>query len=71
MKCRRELNSFELGIGKRVISELPSFRRRNIKEDNENRVKTFYSKMCSEYREDNSIHVFKKQGDVKVQLNGD
>jgi hypothetical protein len=34
MKYRRGWNSFELGIDNRDISEGPSFKRRNIKEDN-------------------------------------
>jgi hypothetical protein len=34
VKCRGEWNFFELGIDKGDISLGPSFKRRNIKEDN-------------------------------------
>jgi len=71
MKCRREWNSFELSIVKRDTSEGPSFKRRDIKEENGNRAKTFYSNICLNYRENNSVLVFMKQGDVEFQLNDD
>jgi hypothetical protein len=66
MKCRREWNSFEFDIDKRDILVGRSFKRRNIKGDNNNRVKSLYYTNWVKYRDDNSTRVFKKQGDMKV-----
>jgi hypothetical protein len=58
--------SLNLELARRDISGGPSFKRRNVKEDNKDGVEIFLLNVCLTYMEDNCSNVLKEQGDVTV-----